>query len=63
MLASIKLSLQLLVDGGSHLLQLFMLNSPFGVVNFFGGYLVFLQHPQGSSWTLLFRLRGVEDKT
>lgn len=62
MLTSIKLSIQLLVDGGSHLLQLFMFNSSFGVVNFFGSYLAFLQHLKGSSWTLSFRLHGVEDK-
>ena len=62
MLASIKFSLQLLVDSGSHLLQLFIFNSPFGLVNFFGSYLAFLQHLKGSSWTLLFRLRGVEER-
>ncbi len=62
MLTSIKLSIQLLVDGGSPLFQVFMFTSPFGVVNFFGSHLAFLQHLKGSSWTLSFRLRGVEDK-
>lgn len=49
MLTSIKFSIKLLVDGGSHLLQLLMFNSSFGVLIFLGSYLAFLQHLKGSS--------------
>ncbi|KZR68052.1 hypothetical protein PMIT1303_00211 [Prochlorococcus sp. MIT 1303] len=47
MLASIKFSLQLLVDSGLHLLQLFIFNSPFGLVNFFWKLSSFSATPEG----------------
>ncbi|WP_413359604.1 hypothetical protein [Prochlorococcus sp. MIT 1201] len=47
MLTSIKFSIKLLVDSGSHLLQLFMFNSSFGVVNFSWKLSGFSATPEG----------------